>query len=357
VATEVPPEEVRLPDYCVIDVRPLGIRARRIAGSVHVPIDQLLTDADRYLGPVGEPVLLICDIGVRSRHAAERLTAAGFTVSSLEGGIEAWAAAGLPTEDDPALDASQRRRYDRHIKLAGFGIAGQVAVGRATVTVVGAGGLGVPVAQYLAAAGVGTLRIIDPDVVEVSNLQRQPAYSMDDLGRPKVAALTERLAATNPSIRLEALDRELDAGTAMDLLDGSTLVVDATDRFDARYAINDAAQCLGVPDVFAAVYRWEGQLAVFAPGGPCYRCVFPESPDPGTALDCAVTGVLGPAVGALGAMQATEALRVLATPDEVSTDRLRLFDARSGSLESLPIRRRPGCPACSRSGAADPAGG
>lgn len=351
MASEVSPVDVELSEYCVVDVRPLGIRARRITGAVHIPIDQLLADPVRYLVRVSEPVLVICDLGVRSRHAAERLTEAGFDASSLAGGIEAWAAAGLPTEDDPELDAAQRRRYDRHVKLAGFGVAGQVAVSRATVTIVGAGGLGVPVAQYLAAAGVGTLRIVDPDTVELSNLHRQPVYVMDDLGRPKVDALTQRLADTNPTIRIEAIEQELGTANATNLLSGSSLVIDATDRFEARYAINDAAQRLGIPDVFAAVYRWEGQLAVFAPGGPCYRCVFPEPPDPGMSLDCAVTGVLGPAVGSVGAMQATEALRLLVAPEEVPTDRLRLFDARRGSIESLPVRRRPSCPACSVPGA------
>ena len=344
------PADIDLADFCVIDVRPPGIRARRIASAVHIPLDKLLQDPVRYLGSVSEPVLVVCDIGVRSSLAAERLTAAGFEATSLAGGIEAWADAGRPTENVPGIDAARRQRYDRHIKLTGFGVEGQIAVGEAVVTIVGAGGLGVPAAQYLAAAGVGTLQIIDPDVVELSNMQRQPSYVMEDIGRPKADALADRLGEANPTIRIEPHRLALTSGNAAGLLDGSDVVIDATDRFDARYAINDAAQRLGVPNVFAAIYRWEGQLAVFAPGGPCYRCVFPDAPDVGTALDCAVTGVLGPAVGTLGTMQATETLRLLVSPDEVVTDQLRLFDARRGSIESLPIRRRAMCPVCGPGG-------
>lgn len=346
--SEIAVDDVDLGAYdAIIDVRPSGIRARLLPGARNVPMDQLMGDPGAVLPSGHGSILVVCDLGVRSHIAARWLSDMGYRADSLAGGLEAWAEAGRPIIDSPELDPVDRERYDRHIKLAEFGVDGQVAVRDAVVTMVGAGGLGVPAAQYLAAAGVGRLRIVDDDHVEVSNLQRQPAYRTADVGAAKATTMARTLEAVNPTIAIEALTERLTATNADRLLTGSDVVVDATDRFSSRYAISDAGQRLGIPVVFGAVYRWEGQLAVFAPGGPCYRCLFPAPPEPGVALDCAVTGVLGPVVGTLGSMQATETLRMLTSPADVATDRLTLFDARRRATESVALRRRSGCEGCS----------
>lgn len=346
MAGEVHPLDTDLDSYAeVIDVRPAAIRARCIPGSRNLPLDRLLADPDAVATGEGR-ILVVCDVGMRSRVGAERLRAVGVAADSLAGGIEAWAAAGRPVVETSALPPSDRERYDRHIKLAEFGIRGQAAVSRATVTVVGAGGLGVPASQYLAGAGVGRLRLVDDDAIALSNLHRQTAYRSADVGSTKVTALAGVLAALNPTIEITPVATRLTAANAVDLLAESDVVVDATDRFDARYAISDACQRLGVPDVFAAVYRWEGQLAVLPPGGPCYRCLFPEPPDAATIVDCDVTGVLGSVVGTVGAMQATDAIRVLVEGSGAVAPTLRLFDGRTGSTHRMTVTRRPGCPGC-----------
>lgn len=344
---DVAPADADLTRYgVVLDVRPSTIRARSIAGARNVPMDELLADPHSVIPDPATEVLVICDMGMRSKLAARRLTEVGIRADSLSGGIDAWVSAGLPVVTAAGLDPDDLDRYDRHIKLAEFGVAGQQVVGDAAVTVVGAGGLGVPAAQYLAGAGVGRLRIVDDDHIEISNLQRQPAYRTDDVGVRKVTALAARLAELNPVIEIEPRTEKVTGENADRLLVGSDVIVDATDRFDARYAISDAGQRLGIPVVFAAVYRWEGHLAVFEPGGPCYRCIFPDPPVGGAALDCAVTGVLGSVVGTIGTMQASEALRMLVVPDEVDTAGLTLFDARSRSMETVSLRRREGCVGC-----------
>lgn len=341
------PRDVDLATYAVVvDVRPEGIRSRSIPDSVGIPLDVLLTDPSHHLSEVDGRVLVVCDVGVRSRIAAQRLIDLGYVADSLAGGIEAWATAGLPIVDVPELDQRQRERYDRQIKLPEIGVAGQAAIGAAVVTVVGLGGLGVPVALYLAAAGIGRLRLVDPDMIEISNLQRQPIYRTRDVGSAKVEAASRVLEALDPAIEVETSPDTVTPATATRLLAGSDVIVDATDRFEARYAISDAGQRLGVPVVFGAVYRWEGQLAVFPPGGPCYRCAFPEPPDPGVELDCSVVGVLGSVVGTIGSMQATETLRWIASRGTVEAARLVLYDARDHRTVSVAIETRAHCPGC-----------
>ena len=343
---EIPPNEIDLDDFAaVIDVRPAGIRARSVAGSTNVPLDTLLDDPIGHVPEHGGRLLFVCDMGLRSRIAARRFAELGFDACSMSGGLEAWAHAGRPLEDDISLDAEARDRYDRHIKLADIGVSGQVRIGRAVVTVVGLGGLGVPAASYLAAAGVHTLRLVDRDVVDLSNLHRQPMYRTADVDSAKAVVLGHRLHELNPLVRIEAHEDYVTDRSADELLGGSDVIVDATDRFDARYAVSDAGQRLGIPVVFAAAHRWEGQIAVFMPGGPCYRCVFPTQPDPSVALDCSVTGILGSVVATLGAMQATETLRLLAGV-EVAGDRLTLFDGRNQRTDAVTISRNPACPAC-----------
>ena len=284
---------------------------------------------------------------MRSGVAVRRLRAVGYDGAvSLTGGLDAWRAAGKPVAGTGGFTKGQLDRYDRQIKMPDIGVPGQQRLADAVVAVVGAGGLGSPVLSYLAAAGVGTLRVIDPDVVEISNLQRQPIYGTSDAGREKALSAAAALGELNPDVVIEAITDELTAENATSLLAGVSVVIDATDRFAARYAINDAAVRLGVPLVSGSVYRWEGQVMTAMPEGPCYRCAFPEPPDSDVVLDCALTGVIGPVVGTVGAMQATEAIQLIATDRTAHAGGLTVFDGRTGSTLRVRIERRADCPAC-----------
>ncbi len=349
MSIEVLPADVDLSRYAVIlDVRPPTIRARSIPGSTNVPIDLLLAEPDAHVPDRDGSVLVVCDMGVRSRLVANQLTEAGYTnVTSLAGGIEAWAVVGLELEGGSSLDPDDLARYDRHIKLPEIGVDGQVRVRASRITIVGAGGLAAPAIEYLAGAGVGRLRIVDPDVVEVSNLHRQPIYRFDEVGSDKVIAAAAFVAGLNEGVVVEPMKETITPDTADRVLKGSDVVIDATDRFEATYAISDSAQRLGIPVVTAAVYRWEGQLSVLVPGGPCYRCIFPTPAD-GAALECSITGVVGSVVGTLGAMQATEALRIAAGVGSMLEGRLVLYDGRNHESRAVSVSRRADCTGCVR---------
>ena len=246
----------------VVDVRPGASSRAAFPAAVPVDLDDLLTDPGTHIRDPALRVLVVCDVGVRSGLAADRLTAGGYpNVWSLAGGVEAWRSAGLPL-DGGGLDADQLDRYDRQIKLAGIGIEGQRRLLDSTATVVGAGGLGLPVIAYLAAAGVGHLRVIDADRIGRSNLQRQPLFRPADIGRSKVEAVAEWVRGLDPALDVQPEDGELTAANARSLIAGSDVVIDATDRFAARYAVSDAAMASGIPVVSGAVYRWEGQVTV-----------------------------------------------------------------------------------------------
>ena len=332
----------------ILDVRPPTIRARSIPGSTNVPLDLLLADPDTHVPDRNGSVLVVCDMGIRSRLVAVQLREAGFpNVTSLAGGIEAWAMVGLALEGRSSLGSDELARYDRHIKLPEIGVDGQVRVRASRITIVGAGGLAAPAIEYLAGAGVGRLRIIDPDVIEISNLHRQPIYRSTDVGSDKVIAAAGFVAGLNDTVVVEPLRETISQDTADRLLMGSDVVIDATDRFEATYAISDSGQRLGIPVVTAAVYRWEGQLSVLVPGGPCYRCIFPSPPE-GAALECSVTGVVGSVVGTLGSMQATEALRIAAGVESTVEGRLVLYDGRTHESNSVSVVRRRDCTGCIR---------
>ncbi|MGI9665485.1 MAG: ThiF family adenylyltransferase [Acidimicrobiia bacterium] len=345
--SETPAHDANLDEYeVVLDVRPNQSGAT-IPGSVHAPLAELLESPSAFITSEDTTVLTVCDVGMRSLVAARELESKGFTsVVSLEGGIDRWRRDGKPLTTPIGFSLDDLDRYDRQIKLPDVGAAGQRTILDATVTVIGAGGLGAPVISYLAGAGVGRLRIIDGDVVEVSNLQRQPLYTPEQASESKSQMAAMFAAGLNPTIQVDHIDEMLTATNARKLIEGSDAVVDATDRFDARYAINDAAIDLGVPLVSGAVYRWEGQLMTVMPEGPCYRCVFPSPPDSDVTLDCALTGVIGPVVGTIGSMQATEVLRLLVGADGGFAGRLVLVDGRTASTTSLMVERRDGCPAC-----------
>ena len=247
----------------------------------------------------------------------------------------------------PLLDAAEQERYGRHLVIPQVGLEGQRRLKAARVLLVGAGGLGSPAALYLAAAGVGHLTLIDHDRVERSNLQRQLLHDTDAVGRPKVDSARARLRAVNPHVAVATHATRLSAANALEIVHGHDLVLDGSDNFATRYLVNDACVIAGVPDVWASVLRFEGQASVFgAPGGPCYRCLFPEPPPAGVVPDCAEAGVLGVVPGLLGTIQATEALKWLLGVGTPLIGRLLLMDALTMETRTITIPRDPQCPAC-----------
>ncbi|WP_240322579.1 molybdopterin-synthase adenylyltransferase MoeB [Austwickia chelonae] len=246
------------------------------------------------------------------------------------------------------LDDTERERYARHLLLPGVGTPGQLRLREARVLVVGAGGLGSPVLTYLAAAGVGTLGVVDDDRVDPSNLQRQVLHGTPDVGRPKVDSARDRIIELNPYVRVETHPGRLTAETAEDLLRGYDVVVDATDNFPTRYLLADASVLTGIPLVWGAISRFDGQVSVWWPGrGPCYRCVFPEPPAPGAVPSCAEGGVLGVLPGVIGTLQAVEVIKILVGVGEPLVGRMLVYDALSAAIDTLPVRRHPRCVLCS----------
>lgn len=250
--------------------------------------------------------------------------------------------------DRPDLTAEQLERYARQIVLDGFGAESQGRLYSTEILLVGAGGLGSPVAMYLAGAGVGRLGIADDDVVERSNLQRQPLHGEADIGRSKVDSAIDWIEQYNPDVEIEGIEERVDAGNIHELLDRYEIIVDATDRIETRYLINDACTLADVPFVHGAVHRFEGQVTTFSPGttGPCYRCLFPEAPPADAIPDCATAGVLGPVPGVIGALEAIEAIKIATGIGELSVGRLLLLDALGLSIEELELKPNPDCPLC-----------
>lgn len=325
----------------LVDVRePWEWEARRIAGAANAPLGGLPGGLERAAGPV----VTVCATGRRSATAADVLRGAGVAdVRSLAGGVDAWVAAGLPV----AERADPLARYRRQTVLTDVGEAGQGRLRDARVLVVGAGGLGSPVALYLAAAGVGTLGLADDDRVEVSNLQRQVLHATDREGWPKIASATHALGALNPDVAVVPHDVRVGAAVAADLVAAYDAVVDASDNLDTRYALNAACVAAGVPLVWASVVGFAGQAGVVLPGrGPCYACVFPRAPDPGVLPGCADAGVLGATCGIVGSVQAIETLKLLVGVDAGLAGRLLMIDARAMEFHDIDVPRAPACPVC-----------
>jgi molybdopterin/thiamine biosynthesis adenylyltransferase/rhodanese-related sulfurtransferase len=334
-----------------------------IPGAILVRLGDLPNHARESI-PAGVPVVAYCRSGSRSQTAAAILARLGFTdVVSMRGGILAWYRAGqpvaLPGEDEPEPEAgaaatgpggltqAQQARYSRHLLMPEVGPEGQRRLLDAKVLLVGAGGLGSPAALYLAAAGVGTIGIADFDVVDVSNLQRQVVHTTARVGTPKTASAAAAIAALDPAIRVLEHRGAIDALNAAGLISGFDVVIDGTDSFEARYAINDAAVRAGIPVVHASVYRFEGQATTFLPGaGPCYRCLFPAPPPPELAPACSVVGVLGVVPGIMGTIQATEALKLLLRVGRPLVGRLLAVDALELTFDEFGVERDPACPAC-----------
>jgi len=339
----------------LIDIREPHERVSGQAeGAVAIARADLEADPARHLPDPATEVLLICQLGQRSQMAAQSLRAAGYAqVASVAGGTTRWAEEGLPLvrpqlEDD---EADFLERYSRHLRLPEVGADGQRRLERSRVLLVGAGGLGSPAAFYLAAAGVGRLRLVDDDVVDRSNLQRQILHVEAAIGAAKVESARERLTALNPRVRIEAIAERAGSANVEALLDGVDVVIDGSDNFPLRYLLNDACVKLGKPLVYGAVQRFEGQASVFDAGRhrgqcPCYRCLFPEPPPPQLAPSCAEAGVLGVLPGIVGLLQATEAIKLLLGIGEPLAGRLLQFDALAMRFREVRLAPDPDCPVC-----------
>lgn len=340
----------RLGEVTVIDVRrPAEHALGLIPTALTVPLDEL---EERIAATVPEKdteIVLYCATGDRSGRAAETLTALGYgNVSSLRGGYWGWSGEGHPTRRHPGLSADQVDRYSRQILLPEVGIAGQRRLLDSRVLVVGAGGLGSPTALYLAAAGVGTIGIVDFDQVETSNLQRQVLHGTSGVGGSKTGSAVSTLGGINPEVEVIAHDTRLVASNALAVLSGYDVIVDGSDDLPTRYLVNDASLHLDVPVVHGAVYRFEGETGVFHPyQGPCYRCLHPLAPPPEAAPSCDRAGVLGAVAGVIGSIQAVETLKLLLGVGDTLVGRLLVYDALAQETMVLSVPRDPDCAACS----------
>jgi molybdopterin/thiamine biosynthesis adenylyltransferase/rhodanese-related sulfurtransferase len=322
-----------------------------IPGAIHVPRGHLESRIEGKVGDKSKPVVLYCASGQRSALAAQTLQSLlGYDdVASMTGGITLWKDRGFDVETPRALDADQKNRYSRHVLLPEIGMEGQLKLLDAKVLLLGAGGLGSPTALYLAAAGVGTLGLVDDDVVDVSNLQRQVIHSTSTVGEPKVDSAERAIKDLNPGVNVVKYATRLDASNIMEIIEGYDVIVDGVDNFPTRYLLNDATVRLKIPVVSASILGFDGQLSVFAPYyGPCYRCLYPTPPPAELAPSCGANGVLGVLPGTMGLLQATEVVKLIVGAGDPLIGRLLLYDALAASFTELKVRRDPDCPICSR---------
>jgi sulfur-carrier protein adenylyltransferase/sulfurtransferase len=320
-----------------------------IPGAVHIPRGYLESRIERAAPDLSGQVLLYCSAGNRSAFAAKTLEEMGYEdVVSLAGGFTDWKRNGFPIELQSGLDAPRRARYSRHLLIPEVGEQGQLKLLDSKVLLIGAGGLGSPASLYLAAAGVGRIGIVDADVVDESNLQRQIVHSTDRLGEAKVDSARRTIEALNPDVQVVSYKERLTSENVERILaDGWDVIVDGADNFPTRYLVNDASVWHGIPVVHGSIYRFEGQVTVFQPGaGPCYRCLFPAPPPPELAPSCAEGGVLGVLPGVIGSLQANEALKLALGIGESLVGRLLLFDALAAEFTEVKLRRDPDCPVC-----------
>ena len=312
-----------------------------VRGRLEQRIEDAVPDRDK-------PVVLYCASGPRSIMGARSLLELGYKkVTSLAGGFGAWKRAGHAFDMPVTLTSEQQQRYSRHTMLPEVGEAGQVKLLRSKILCLGAGGLGSPSSMYLAAAGVGTLGMVDDDVVDASNLQRQILHSTDRVGVHKVESAAKTLTGLNPDVKVVQHRTRLDSSNALEIMAGYDVIVDGADNFQARYLVNDAALKLGIPVVHASIFRFEGQMTVFpGEGGPCYRCLYPSPPPPEEAPSCAEAGVLGVLPGVMGVLQATEAVKILLGKGTTLAGRLLVYDALKTKFRELKLRRDESCPTC-----------
>jgi len=352
IAGEITPSELspKMGSVVLIDCREPEEFARGvIPGASLVPRGSIESAVARAGLAQDAPIVIYCASGARSALAARTLHEMGYTsATSLAGGIQRWMMEGGTVEvSTGGLTAEQADRYARHLMLPEVGEKGQRKLLESKVVVIGAGGLSSPAALYLAAAGVGTIGIVDFDLVDASNLQRQILHSTERVGAPKVESARRTLNALNPDVEIIAHRARIDASNAESLLEGYDVIVDGSDNFPTRYLINDASLRLGIPVAHGSIFRFDGQASFFVPyQGPCYRCIFPEAPPPELAPNCAEAGVLGVLPGIIGSIQATETIKHLLGIGESLNGRLLVYDALDQSFTEVKARRRPDCPAC-----------
>ena len=347
----------------LIDVRePHEWDEAHLEAATHVPQGELAERLDDVAPDTGERVVLYCRTDNRSARSADLMRELGYeNVAVIQGGITAWEEAGLPLVYAKGLTPEQRMRYSRHTLLPEVGVEGQLKLLNSKVLLLGAGGLGSPTALYLAAAGVGTLGIVDDDVVDASNLQRQVIHTTDRVGVPKTASAKAAIEALNPDVRVVEHNLRLDASNILDLIEPYDVIVDGADNFPTRYLLNDASVRLGKPVVSASILGFEGQISTFVPRsakpsptaapaadseGPCYRCLYPTPPPPELAPSCGANGVLGVMAGLMGLLQANEVVKLVAGIGETLSGRLLLYDSLGTTFTELKVRRDPECPIC-----------
>jgi molybdopterin/thiamine biosynthesis adenylyltransferase/rhodanese-related sulfurtransferase len=344
----------RLAEVVLLDVREADeYEQGALPGALHVPRGFLEFQVEGRLPDKAAPVVVYCAVGARSVLAAKTMAELGYRdVVSLAGGFTRWKDEGRPWKIPRSLTPEQRNRYQRHLLVSEVGVEGQVRLLESKVLLLGAGGLGSPAALYLAAAGVGTIGVVDMDVVDASNLQRQILHSMDRLGERKVDSAKKSIVALNPDVDVVTYDVRLGADNVEEIFDGPSgegwdVIVDGTDNFPTRYLVNDASLLKRIPVVHGSIFRFEGQVTVFDPyRGPCYRCLVPEPPPAELAPSCAEAGVLGVLPGIVGSIQAAEAIKLLLGIGDPLVGRLLAYDALEESFRTFKVRRDPHCPAC-----------
>ena len=332
------------PGTVVLDVRePDEYEQGAIPDSLHIPRGNLESNIEPRVPELDTPLLVICAGGNRSAFAAKTLTELGYSdVVSVKGGFNRWKDEGRDWKVPQALTPEQRNRYQRHILLPEVDIAGQLKLLDSKVLLLGAGGLGSPAALYLAAAGVGTIGIIDMDVVDESNLQRQILHNLERIGDRKVDSAKKTISLINPDVNVVTYDVRLGADNVMDILAGFDVIVDGTDNFPTRYLVNDASVKLGIPVVHGSIFRFEGMVTVFDPkNGPTYRDMVPEPPPAEMAPSCAEAGVLGVLPGIIGSLQAIEAIKLLLGLGDPLIGRLLAYDSLEQSFREFKVRRDP----------------
>jgi molybdopterin/thiamine biosynthesis adenylyltransferase/rhodanese-related sulfurtransferase len=336
-------------DVVLVDVREKNEwNEGYIPGAIHVPRGYLELQIEEAVPDKSQKVVLYCAGGVRSLMAGNTLQQMGYTdVVSMAGGFGQWKGSGYNFVQPRTMSDAQSKRYSRHVLIPEVGEQGQFKLLDSKVLLIGAGGLGSPSAYYLAAAGVGTLGIIDADVVDESNLQRQILHNTERIGQYKAESARQTINALNPDVKVVTYIERLDETNVRSIIADYDVIVDGTDNFPTRYLLNDAAILENKPVVHGSVFRFEGQLTVFKPyDGPCYRCLYPEPPPPALAPSCAEAGVLGVLPGIIGLLQATETIKLLLNIGDPLVGRLLTYDALSGEFNELHLFRDPQCPAC-----------
>jgi molybdopterin/thiamine biosynthesis adenylyltransferase/rhodanese-related sulfurtransferase len=342
-------QEIDGGDVVLIDTRePHEYQEAHLEGGRLVPPGLLADEIEAAAPDKSARTILYCRSGNRSALAAAQMQALGYTdVASMEGGILAWQEQGLPVVAATGMTAEQRDRYSRHTLLPEVGVDGQLKLLNAKVLLLGAGGLGAPTALYLAAAGIGTLGLVDDDVVDASNLQRQVIHNTERIGMPKTESARLFIEALNPDVNVVEHRIRLDAGNILEIIGDYDVIVDGADNFPTRYLLNDASVRLRKPVVSASILSFDGQISTFVPyEGPCYRCLYPTPPPAELAPSCSANGVLGVMAGTMGTLQANEVIKLVLGIGEPLVGRLLLYEALGTRFTELKVRRDPDCPIC-----------